>query len=142
MPDALPFLTPDDEGLLRSAGTRLHYSRGDLLARKGTPVGGMVIVRDGRVRFELNDRRGACALAVMEPVHLIGEGTLLGGEREHLSVFAEDEVDAEVIDGRLLREIVDGNSGFAARLFRAIASALADRCAQMARTAAPPLGWE
>ena len=135
-------LTADDEGLLRSSGTPLHYSRGDVLARKDTTMGGLIIVRNGRVRLELNDRRGACALAIMEPIHIIGEGVLLGGEREHLSIFAEDEVEAEVIDGRVLREMVGASPAFAARLFRAIASVLADRCAQMARTAAPPLGWE
>src|SRR5947207_2048563 len=102
MSGALPFLTADDEDLLHSAGTQLHYSRGDLLARKDTTMGGMVLVRKGRVRLELNDRRAACALAVMEPIHLIGEGVLLGGEREPLSVFAEDDVEAEVIDGHVL----------------------------------------
>ena len=142
MSNALPFLTEDDLRLIRSAGIRLHYSRGDALARSGTPIDGMVVVWSGRVRFELNDRRGDAALGVIDPVHVIGEGWLLGEEQHRLSVMAAEEVDANVIDGRLLREMVDASPVFAARLFRALASVLADRCVRLAETTAPPFGWE
>ena len=64
----------------------------------------MVVVWNGRIRFELNDRRGDAALGVIDPVYIIGEGRLLAEQRHRLSVVAAEEVDANLIDGRLLRE--------------------------------------
>ena len=142
MPRTLPFLNEDDLSLVRNAGIQLHYSPGDALVRSGAPIDEMVVVWNGRVRFELNERRGDAALGVIEPVHIIGEGRLLGEERHRLSVVAADELEANLIDGRLLLELVDASPAFAARFFRALASVLAERCVRLAETTAPPFRWK
>jgi CRP-like cAMP-binding protein len=134
----LQFLTRDDETLLRKRGTKLRYSPGDAIIRAGTPVTGLCVVWEGRVRMELNDRTGEAALVRIDPAHIFGEDALLGDQRARISVVAEDEVQADVVDGRVIRELVAAYPEFGTRLFRALASALFERLSRMAERAAPP----
>jgi len=134
----LEFLSDDDEVLLRSTGMQLRYSPGDAIIKAGTAVPGLFVVWHGRVRIELNDRSGLEALAFIEPAHIFGEGTLLGDERARISIVAEDEVRADVIDGVAIRELIAARPDFATRLFRSVASALVERMSRLAERAAPP----
>ena len=83
-------------------------------------------------------RSGEEALAFIEPAHIFGEGTLLGDERARISIVAEDEVRADVVDGVVIRELMAARPDFATRLFRSVASALVERMARLAERAAPP----
>ena len=73
-----------------------------------------------------------------KPAHIFGEGTLLGDERARISIVAEDEVRADVIDGVAIRELIAARPDFATRLFRSVASALVERMSRLAERAAPP----
>jgi CRP-like cAMP-binding protein len=117
---------------------RLRYSPGDAIIRAGAVVSGLCVIWEGRVRVELNDRTGPAALALIEPAHIFGEDALLGEEPARFSIVAEDEVHADVIDGRVIRELVAGCPAFATRFFRSLASLLFERLSRIAEKAAPP----
>jgi CRP-like cAMP-binding protein len=138
MPDTSELLTADDHRILRSAGAALRYSPGDILIRAGSPVNGVVVLWGGRVRLELNDRSGEEALALIGPVHIFGEHALLGEDVAPMSVVAEDEVEAQVIDVRTLRQMIAVNPDFATRLYRWLASGLSERLSRVAEFVAPP----
>lgn len=116
----------------------LSYSPGDVLLRAGASSGDVIVLRSGRVRLERHDRTGSDALAWIDAVHVFGEGCLLGGGALALSVVADDEVEADVIDASRLRELMDARPAFAIRLLRAIAGALHERVSRLAESAAPP----
>lgn len=138
MPDTLQLLTTEDQRLLRHAGAALRYSPGDVLIRAGTPVNGVVVLWEGQVRLELNDRSGTAALASVGPVHIFGENALLGDEMAPISVVAESAVEAQVIDVRAMREMIAEHPEFAVRLYLWLATGLLERLARVAEFAAPP----
>ena len=138
MTDTSQFLTTDDQRLLRDTGAALRYSPGDVLIRAGSPMNGVVVLWGGRVRLELNDRNGDEALASIGPVHIFGESALLGEEFAPISVVAETDVEAQIIDVRAMREMIASNSGFATRLYRWLARGLSERLSRVAEFAAPP----
>jgi len=137
MHHSLGFLTPEDETLLSLRGMRLRYSPGDAIIRAGAVVSGLCVIREGRVRLELNDRTGPAALALIEPGHILGEGALFGEECARFSVVAEDEVHADVVDGRVINELVAHSPDFATRLFHSLARSLLERLTRVAENAAP-----
>ena len=121
---SLRYLTPEDDQLLGDVGTRLIYSPGDVLVRAGTPLGTLLVVRRGTVRIHVGDDPESEPICRLPAVDLIGEGVLLGAPTAPLTAIAESELQADVLDGRVLEEIIATRPGFAARLFRAVAHAL------------------
>jgi CRP-like cAMP-binding protein len=131
-------MTADDQGLLRGVGAAVRYSPGDVLIRAGSPVNGVVVLWDGQVRLELNDRNGNEALASVGPLHIFGEHALLGEDVAPISVVAESEVEAQIIDVRAMQEMIASHPDFATRLYRWLASGLSERLSRVAECAAPP----
>jgi len=124
VPRSLRYLTPEDDQLLGDVGTRLVYSAGDVLVRAGTPLGTLLVLRRGIVRIQTGDDPEIGPICRLPAVDLIGEGVLLGALTASLTAVAESEIQADVLDGRVLEEIIATRPGFAARLFRAMAHAL------------------
>jgi CRP-like cAMP-binding protein len=129
----LRYLTPEDDQLLGEAGTRLVYSEGDVLVREGAPMTALYVLRRGIVRLERGGRQEDDALAWLGPNDVLGEGAVLGSDEAALTAVAESEVHVDVVDQRVLGEIVAAKPGFAARFFRGLAHALHERLGNVAR---------
>lgn len=129
----LRYLTPEDDRLLGELGTRLVYSEGDVLVREGMPIDTLYVLRRGTVRLERRGRQEEAALAWLGPTDVFGEDAVLGGEEAALTAVAESEVHVDVLDTRVLGEIVAARPAFAARFFRGVAHALHARLGTLSR---------
>jgi CRP-like cAMP-binding protein len=123
----LRYLSPEDDQLLGDLGTRLVYSPGDVIVREGASTGALYVLRRGRIRLERRNELERDAIGWLTAVDYVGEGALLGAPVAPLTVVAESEVHADVLDGRVLGEVMATRYGFAARLYRSVASALHER---------------
>lgn len=133
MSPTLRYLTPEDDQLLGDLGTRLVYSAGDVLVREGSPMTTLYVLRRGTLRLERRGRQDDDAVAWLGPTDVVGEGAVLGADEATLTVVAESEVHVDVLDRRVLGEIVATRPGFAARFFRGVAHALHERLGSLAR---------
>ncbi|MCW5891219.1 MAG: cyclic nucleotide-binding domain-containing protein [bacterium] len=119
--------------MLGDLGTRLVYSAGDVLVREGAPATSLYVLRRGTVRLERRGRQDEAALAWLGPADVVGEGAVLGAAEAALTAVAESEVHVDVLDTRVLGEVVATRPGFAARFFRGVAHALHERLGSVAR---------
>jgi CRP-like cAMP-binding protein len=125
------YLSPEDDQLLGDLGTRLVYSPGDVIVREGVAIGALYVLRRGRSRLERRDEPDGDALGWLTAIDYVGEGALLGAPVAPFTVVAESEVHADMVDARVLGEVVATRYGFAARLYRSVAFKLHERLARV-----------
>jgi CRP-like cAMP-binding protein len=131
----LRYLTADDEEVLLAAATRLAYSPGDVIVRGGKSVPAMFVLRSGRAHVALEGPHDGGPLVRLAPGDVFGESLLLPDEGSCLAVFADDEVSADLIEGRAIEMLVASRPGFGLRFFRSLAGLLLRRVQQLAGVA-------
>jgi CRP-like cAMP-binding protein len=129
----LRYLSPEDDQLLGDVAMRLVYSAGDVILREGTPSGALYVLRRGCTRLESREQPEPIAIGWLSAIDILGEGALLGSSVAPLTIVAESEVHADVVDARVLGELVATRYGFAARLYRSVAFALYERLVRLSR---------
>jgi CRP-like cAMP-binding protein len=128
----LRYLTFEDDQLLGDLATRLVYSPGDVLVRSGAPLRTLFVLRRGIVRIHAGDTGSDDdVLSRLSAVDLVGEAALLGESKASFTVVADSEVQADVLDVRLIQDVVAVRPGFAARFFRGISHLLHGRLARL-----------
>lgn len=127
VPPSPRYLSPEDDQLLGDLGTRLVYSPGDVIVREGVATGALYVLRRGRIRLERRDDADRDAIGWLTAIDFVGEGALLGTPVTPFTVVAESEVHADMVDARVLGEVVATRYGFAARLYRSVAFTLYER---------------
>jgi CRP-like cAMP-binding protein len=132
----LRYLTEDDEEVLLASATRLAYSPGDVIVRGGGSVPAIFVLRSGRARVVLEGPTNGAPLVRLAPGDVFGESLLLPDEASCLAVLADDEVSADLIEGRAIEMLVASRPGFGLRFFRSLAGLLLRRVQQLAGVAA------
>ena len=122
---SLRYLTPEDDQLLGDLGTRIVYSPGDVLTRSGAPITALYVLRRGTVHVDVP--HGAADGVWLAATDVLGEGVLVGADVAAVTIVAETEVHADVVDGRVLGEVLATRPGFASRLLRGVAHSLYER---------------
>ena len=125
---SLRYLTPEDDQLLGDLGTRIIYSPGDVLIRGGAPITALYVLRRGTVRVDVP--HGTAEGVWLAATDVVGEDVLVGADAAALTIIAETEVHADVVDGRVLGEVLATRPGFTSRLLRGVAHSLYERLAR------------
>lgn len=116
MLDVVPHLTPRDAALLGRLGLRLVYSAGDVLYRAGAELEALLIVHRGTVRLQLGEGTDAEPLLWLPAPGIVGEGLLFDAGAASLTAVAETEIAADVVDRRVLAELLGTRRALRERL--------------------------
>jgi CRP-like cAMP-binding protein len=133
MLDVLDSLTPADANLLAPLCRRERHRAGDRLMVEGEPVSRLLVLREGTVRVERCAGVGVAAAVSRVRAHaLLGERALLPTGRAAASVVADTDLVVDALDATALAGLVVASPRLGARIYRALATAIATRAAQLA----------
>jgi CRP-like cAMP-binding protein len=117
-------LTDADIEWIARTGTRRRLSDGDVLIREGKATEALIILLEGELLVAADAMGQIARLAVGE---IVGEVSLVDSAPASATVTARGEGLALFLDRTTLLQKLDGDQGFAARFYRALAMFLADR---------------
>ncbi|WP_114392639.1 cyclic nucleotide-binding domain-containing protein [Oleisolibacter albus] len=117
-------LNDADMAWMAGAGRRLRPRPGDVLIRQGEPADDLFIVLGGEVTVELAD---GSVLARMGSGEVLGEMSFVDRAPPSATVRAGEGCQVLALDKRAMEARLAGDSGFAARFYKALAVFLADR---------------
>lgn len=120
----LGHLTDDDAEWLTAVGQLRRIPAGTELIREGTAVTGIFIVIDGWLRVTI---AGVGELARIGTGEIVGELSLVDSRPASATVTASSSVALLEVPKQALQARIAADTGFASRMYRAIAVFLADR---------------
>jgi CRP-like cAMP-binding protein len=120
----LGFLRPDDLEVLLNLNFRRPYERGEVVLAAGETVDRFYLVETGSLCV---DERPHGQPRYLRPGQIIGSTTLLQHRVAQFNVVAMDDVIAISLSAKELDWLTEAEPGVAARLTRALVSALAAR---------------
>lgn len=128
----------DDSDLewMASQGTEQQVPAGTMLIQKGSPIGSLFIILDGKLSIWPAPGRSKDTVSLFCG-EILGEMSFVDSRLPLASVGAADDSHVLAIPRDKLREKLEQDSGFAARFYRAVAVFLADRF----RTTVAHLGY-
>ncbi len=116
----------DWEQLLRNA-RRVSFKKDETLIEEGATSKILYILRDGYVRVDRNHDGQSLTYARLGPGELFGEMSFLEQSDASASVIAEDDVEADAIEGHFLTSLLASEPGFSARFYNSLAVTLSHR---------------
>ncbi|MCR9142157.1 MAG: cyclic nucleotide-binding domain-containing protein [bacterium] len=120
-------LTENDwKQLLRNA-RRIAFKKDEVLIEEGATSKILYILREGYVRVDRNHDGQSLTYARLGPGELFGEMSFLEQADASASVIAEDDVEADAIDGPFLTSLLASEPGFSARFYNSLAVTLSHR---------------
>jgi CRP/FNR family cyclic AMP-dependent transcriptional regulator len=117
-------LTDADIEWIARTGTRRRLRDGDVLTREGEPPEALIILLEGELVVTADPVGEVARLGVGE---IVGEVSLVDSAPASATVTARGEGAALFLDRTKLLHKLEGDEGFAARFYRALAMFLADR---------------
>ncbi|SHF16243.1 thioredoxin reductase (NADPH) [Kaistia soli DSM 19436] len=116
-----PVLLPAEIERLRRFGTAASYADGDMLARRGFAIAGLIVVLSGKVSITRQDAAGVDHLIVEHgPGQFVGEVTQLSDRPALVDARAIGAVDALVIPSDRLRGLMVAEAELGERIMRAL----------------------
>jgi extracellular factor (EF) 3-hydroxypalmitic acid methyl ester biosynthesis protein len=129
--DPFQFLTEADRKFLFEGARRARYRRGEFLFREGDTQPNLYALIQGWVRVERNYRGRGLAVARYGPGEVLGEIAFLEQQPAFGSVIAEEDVEADILDGRNIQVKLASDTGFASRFYQSLAVCLGQRLRQV-----------
>jgi small-conductance mechanosensitive channel/CRP-like cAMP-binding protein len=122
-------LDPGEREQLASGMKRVRFAAGESLIRQGDPGDSLYVIAGGQVRVSLQHQGDAQQVAMLGPGDVIGEMSLMTGERRAASCTAHTDVVAYVVDHHIVRQVVS----LRPQVAEEISGILAARQAELAR---------
>ncbi|MFH0822240.1 MAG: cyclic nucleotide-binding domain-containing protein [Pseudomonadota bacterium] len=126
-PNVLQFLTAEDLRLFVEKAVGHHFASDELILEEGSRRQAIFMVRKGMVRIERSHLGQGVAYAHLGPGEVFGEMSFLENTGASASVYADDEVDVDVVEGAQANALMMSVPGFATRFYQSLAITLAHR---------------
>ena len=123
----LPFLDSAEESALLAAAPTKTVERGQLVLDQNVQLKAIFLIQEGAVRVERREGDQTVPLAVLEAGEFFGEMSFGDGEPTSARVIADARTQLRVIDETTVNGLIKKDPAFAGRLYRSIASILAER---------------
>jgi CRP/FNR family transcriptional regulator, cyclic AMP receptor protein len=123
----LPFLDSAEESALLAAAPTKTVDRGQLVLDQNVQLKAIFLIQEGAVRVERREGDQTVPLAVLEAGEFFGEMSFVDGEPTSARVIADARTQLRVIDEATVNGLIKKDPAFAGRLYRSIASILAER---------------
>lgn len=116
-PKCFNLLTEDEWNQIGKHQTRMHYKRGEHIARQGSPSAVIIFILEGFVKqFIESDTNRPFNTAILQPGDFIGLSTLFGDTPFITSAMALQPVEACLISSAVLRDVITKNNILALKL--------------------------
>jgi CRP/FNR family cyclic AMP-dependent transcriptional regulator len=123
----LPFLDSAEESALLAAAPTKTVDRGHLVLDQNVQLKAIFLIQEGAVRVERREGDQTVPLAILEAGEFFGEMSFVDGEPTSARVIADARTQLRVIDEATVNGLIKKDPAFAGRLYRSIASILAER---------------
>jgi CRP/FNR family transcriptional regulator, cyclic AMP receptor protein len=123
----LPFLDSAEESALLAAAPTKTVDRGQLVLDQNVQLKAIFLIQEGAVRVERREGDQTVPLAVLEAGEFFGEMSFVDGEPTSARVIADARTQLRIIDEATVNGLIRKDPAFAGRLYRSIASILAER---------------
>jgi CRP/FNR family cyclic AMP-dependent transcriptional regulator len=123
----LPFLDSAEESALLAAAPTKTVDRGQLVLDQNVQLKAIFLIQEGAVRVERREGDQTVPLAILEAGEFFGEMSFVDGEPTSARVIADARTQLRVIDEATVNGLIKKDPAFAGRLYRSIASILAER---------------
>jgi CRP-like cAMP-binding protein len=123
----LPFLDSAEESALLAAAPTKTVDRGQLVLDQNVQLKAIFLIQEGAVRVERREGDQTVPLAVLEAGEFFGEMSFVDGEPTSARVIADARTQLRIIDEATVNGLIKKDPAFAGRLYRSIASILAER---------------
>jgi CRP-like cAMP-binding protein len=123
----LPFLDSAEESALLAAAPTKTVDRGQLVLDQNVQLKAIFLIQEGAVRVERREGDQTVPLAVLEAGEFFGEMSFVDGEPTSARVIADTRTQLRIIDEATVNGLIRKDPAFAGRLYRSIASILAER---------------
>jgi extracellular factor (EF) 3-hydroxypalmitic acid methyl ester biosynthesis protein len=127
----LGLLTEQDERGLFEYARHARYQRGEIIVHEGATCDALFVIAQGFVRIERGDVGGGIAVARRGPGEVLGEMSFLEGIGASASLVADTDVEAAILDGDAVRELLASTPGLETRLYHSLARVLAARLREL-----------
>lgn len=117
-------LTDSDVDWLARAGKRVQHAKGAQLIQFGVSLGQIFLVLDGEISIRTSK---GFELAKVGSGEILGEMSLVDAHPPSASAFVTQDAFVLTLDKAVIQAKLDGDPGFAARFYRAIAIFLSER---------------
>ncbi|MBI2191282.1 MAG: cyclic nucleotide-binding domain-containing protein [Planctomycetes bacterium] len=121
------FLTAQDQELLLSDARRVHYPRDEEILAEGSRRQAIFLVRKGMVRIERAYLGRGVSVARLGPGTLFGEMSFVEDSGASASVIADEEVEADVMEGAAIHARLSADPALALRFYQSLALTLSQR---------------
>ncbi len=121
------FLTKEDLNLLVEKSDRAHFMKNELILEEGSRRQAIFIVREGTVRIERMHSGKSVAYVRLGPGEIFGEMSFVENVGASASVFADSEVEADIVEGYHVNALMASVPGFGTRFYQSLAVTLAHR---------------
>jgi CRP-like cAMP-binding protein len=123
----LPFLDSAEESALLAAAPTKTVDRGQLVLDQNVQLKAIFLIQEGAVRVERREGDQTVPLALLEAGEFFGEMSFVDGEPTSARVIADARTQLRIIDEATVNGLIKKDPAFAGRLYRSIASILAER---------------
>ena len=124
----LQYLNPNDWTLIKAKSVRRTFQLGEEIIKQGERQESIFIIRRGEASVELAATGSRAILASLGAGDICGDIAFLDSGRATATVVAkDDEVEADEINSRELREVFEAFPRLASRFYLSLALILAQR---------------
>ncbi len=118
----------DKEALNAKAKTR-QYKSGSAIINEGDQIDELLIVQSGTLRVVQSKRQAFAAefIGPLGPGNAIGEMSFLDGGKASATIFADGDVEATAFSRSAIDELLESDSGLAARFYLSLFIELASK---------------
>ncbi|MBI5251357.1 MAG: cyclic nucleotide-binding domain-containing protein [Desulfomonile tiedjei] len=121
------FLTNEDLSLLVEKADRGSFGKDERILEEGSRRQAIFLVRKGTVRIERMHSGKSIAYVSLGPGEIFGEMSFVENQGASASVFADSDVDVDVIEGHHVNALMASVPGFGTRFYQSLAVTLAHR---------------
>jgi CRP-like cAMP-binding protein/SAM-dependent methyltransferase len=121
------FLTKEDLNLLAEKADRVNCVKNELILEEGSRRQAIFIIRQGTVRVERTHSGRGVAYVRLGPGEIFGEMSFVENEGASASVYADSEVEVDVVAGHNVNALMASVPGFGTRFYQSLAVTLAHR---------------
>jgi extracellular factor (EF) 3-hydroxypalmitic acid methyl ester biosynthesis protein len=121
------FLTKEDINLLVEKADRVAFRKDELILEEGSRRQAIFIVREGAVRVERTHSGKSVAYVRLGSGEIFGEMSFVENQGASASVFADTDMEVDVIEGHHVNALMASVPGFGTRFYQSLAVTLAHR---------------